>query len=59
MAELQGKDSEIKEDPGEVLENLEDKDLERMKCLGQNESQAILGDLEVAAGEYPTLMTTF
>lgn len=48
---------EGKEEPREVLEELEEEDLARMK--GLSDSDAVFRDLETHAGEYPDMMTTF
>lgn len=58
--EPQKKDQkEGKKEPEEVLENLEEEDLNRMKHLAGDESASIFADLEVRAKDYPKLQTTF
>lgn len=48
-----------KKEPEDVLEELEEEDLERMKHLGGDDSAAIFKDLEAKAKDYPKLQTTF
>ncbi|KAM0326757.1 hypothetical protein ACHAQA_006630 [Verticillium albo-atrum] len=48
-----------KEEPEEVLKNLEEDDVNRMKHLGNSDSEAIFKDLRASADDYPKLMTTF
>ena len=48
---------EGREEPREVLEELEEEDVARMKNLP--DSDAVYKDLEARAGEYPDLLTTF
>lgn len=48
-----------KKEPEEVLEDLEEEDLERMKHLAGDGSAAIFKDLEARAKDYPKLQTTF
>lgn len=52
------KESGAKE-PVEVLEELEEEDLERMKDLPGDDSAAIFADLQARANDYPKLQTTF
>ncbi|KAM0273985.1 hypothetical protein ACHAQH_008077 [Verticillium albo-atrum] len=48
-----------KEEPEEVLKDLGDDDVDRMKHLGGSDSEAIFKDLQASADDYPKLMTTF
>ncbi|KAG7102532.1 hypothetical protein HYQ44_018342 [Verticillium longisporum] len=48
-----------KEEAEEVLKDLEDDDVDRMKHLGDSDSEAIFKDLRASADDYPKLMTTF
>lgn len=58
--EPQKKDKEAgKEEPLEVLENLEEEDLKRMRDLPGDQSAAVFADLRVSADEYPEMKTTF
>lgn len=58
--EFQDKDKKAgKEEPKEVLENLEEEDLKRMRHLPGDQSASIFADLEVHAKDYPNLQTTF
>ncbi|KAK3991244.1 hypothetical protein QBC44DRAFT_323894 [Cladorrhinum sp. PSN332] len=50
---------EGKDDPVEELEKLEEEDYERMKGLSEDDAGRIFADLQVDAGEYPKLQTTF
>ncbi|KAK4170533.1 hypothetical protein QBC43DRAFT_306387 [Cladorrhinum sp. PSN259] len=58
--EPQEKDQkEGKGEPADELEKLEEEDYERMKDLSQDDAGRIFADLQVHAGEYPKLQTTF
>lgn len=48
-----------KADPEDVLNQLEEEDLKRMKDLPGGQSASIFADLEANAEEYPKLQTTF
>ncbi|KAF7547465.1 hypothetical protein G7046_g8994 [Stylonectria norvegica] len=48
-----------KKDPEEVLEQLEEEDLKRMKQLPGDQAASIFADLHVQASDYPKLQTTF
>jgi hypothetical protein len=50
---------EGKEETAEEMEKLEDEDAQRMKELSEDDSGRIFADLQVQAGEYPKLQTTF
>ncbi|KAK4151122.1 hypothetical protein C8A00DRAFT_45631 [Chaetomidium leptoderma] len=50
---------EGKAEPAEEMEMLEDEDAQRMKGLGDDDSGRIFADLQVHAGDYPKLQTTF
>jgi hypothetical protein len=58
--EPQKKDQEEgKAEPVEEMEKLEDEDVQRMKELSKDDSGRIFADLQVNAGDYPKLKTTF
>ncbi|KAI9147655.1 hypothetical protein HJFPF1_12685 [Paramyrothecium foliicola] len=46
-------------EPMEVLEDLEEEDLKRMKDLPGDDSASIFADLQARANDYPKLQTTF
>ncbi|KAK4039750.1 hypothetical protein C8A01DRAFT_36287 [Parachaetomium inaequale] len=48
-----------KAEPAEEVERLEEEDAERMKGLSEDDSGRIFADLQVHAGDYPKLQTTF
>jgi hypothetical protein len=50
---------EGKTEPAEEMEKLEDEDVQRMKELSKDDSGRIFADLQVNAGDYPKLKTTF
>ncbi|KAF6825659.1 hypothetical protein CPLU01_10159 [Colletotrichum plurivorum] len=50
---------EGKEDPKEVLEEIEEEDTKRMEHLAGDDSTAIFADLQARAKDYPKLQTTF
>lgn len=52
-------DTKGKQEPGVVLEHLEEEDLQRMKHLSGDQSTSIFADLQVRANDYPELQTTF
>lgn len=52
-------EKEGKEEPREVLEELKDEDVDRMRGLTDSDSGAIFRDLDARAEEYPKMMTTF
>ena len=43
----------------EEMEKLEAEDTQRMKHLSKDDSTAVFADLQVRAGDYPKLKTTF
>lgn len=48
-----------KEEPLEVMEELEEEDLKRMKDIPGDSSASIYADLKAHAEDYPKLQTTF
>lgn len=48
-----------KDDPREVLEEIEDEDTKRMEHLAGDDSASIFADLQARAKDYPKLQTTF
>ena len=58
--EPQKKDQKAgKDEPLEVLENLEEEDTKRMKHLAKDQFAAVFADLEANAKDYPKMQTTF
>ncbi|KAI5459727.1 hypothetical protein BGZ63DRAFT_455298 [Mariannaea sp. PMI_226] len=52
-------EEEIGKNNKDVLENLEEDDLDRMKHLGGDASESIFADLHVRAEDYPAVQSTF
>ncbi|TDZ99582.1 hypothetical protein C8034_v000052 [Colletotrichum sidae] len=50
---------EGKDEPKEVLEDIEEEDTKRMEHLADDDSAAIFADLQASAENYPKLQTTF
>ncbi|KAL2024252.1 hypothetical protein VTK56DRAFT_9408 [Thermocarpiscus australiensis] len=50
---------EGKAEPAEEMEKLEDEDTQRVKGLSEDDAGRIFADLQVHAGDYPRLQTTF
>ena len=50
---------EGKAEPAEEVEKLEEEDEQRMKGLSEDDSERIFADLQVQAGSFPKLQTTF
>ena len=50
---------EGKAEPVDEMEKLEDEDAKRMEGLSEDDSGRIFADLQVHAGDYPKLQTTF
>ncbi|GKT47511.1 uncharacterized protein ColSpa_07692 [Colletotrichum spaethianum] len=48
-----------KDDPEEVLQEMEDEDTKRMEHLSGDDSASIFADLQARAKDYPQLQTTF
>ncbi|GKT59560.1 hypothetical protein ColTof4_10782 [Colletotrichum tofieldiae] len=48
-----------KDDPEEVLQEIEDEDTKRMEHLSGDDSASIFADLQARAKDYPQLQTTF
>ncbi|OHE94087.1 hypothetical protein CORC01_10662 [Colletotrichum orchidophilum] len=48
-----------KEDPEDVLQEIEDEDAKRMEHLSGDDSASIFADLQARAKDYPKLQTTF
>lgn len=48
-----------KDEPKEVLEDIEEEDTKRMESLANDDSTAIFADLQARAKDYPKLKTTF
>ncbi|AEO65542.1 uncharacterized protein THITE_2047521 [Thermothielavioides terrestris NRRL 8126] len=59
LAQQREDQKEGKAEPAEEMEKLEDEDTRRMKDLNDNDSSRIFEDLQVHAGDYPKLQTTF
>ncbi|GAB1311499.1 hypothetical protein MFIFM68171_01709 [Madurella fahalii] len=59
LAQQKEDQEEGKAEPAEEMEKLEEEDTKRMKDLSKDDSGRIFADLQVHAGDYPKLQTTF
>ncbi|KAK4234808.1 hypothetical protein C8A03DRAFT_18358 [Achaetomium macrosporum] len=59
LAQQTEDEKEGKAEPAEEMEKLEEEDMQRMKDLREDDSERIFADLQVDAGNYPKLKTTF